>query len=111
MTSEKKTIGDLINEGKITLGTVVGSLPMTRDHAIVIPHISVVYHPEHPGRSMDVDVENERVVAEIAVRRDDGSFEWHTYDIGDCYSTPEAAEKARSSPCPPATSATPPASS
>ncbi len=73
---------------------VLGTLPITADGAIAIPFMSVVYHPDHPTRTLDVDVCQDEVIGQVGVPGDDCT-EWHEYAIRDCYSTREAAEAAK----------------
>jgi hypothetical protein len=72
---------------------VLGTLPVTADGAIAIPFVSVVYHPEHPQRSLDVDVCQDEVIGQVSVPGN-ACTEWHEYPIGDCYSTRAAAKQA-----------------
>lgn len=73
---------------------VLGTLPITADGAIAIPFMSVVYHPDHPTRTLDVDVCQDEVIGQVGVPGDDCT-EWHEYAIRDCYSTRTAAEAAK----------------
>ena len=94
LAASKPPPGHIIDENGVR--KVLGTLPLTADGCVAIPFISVVYHPEHPSRSLDVDVCNDEVIGQVSVPSSDGEFvEWHEYAIGDCYSTREAAEAAR----------------
>lgn len=84
MTSEKKTIGDLINEGKITLETVVlGELQFLASDEVIASHHHDVWDKTGLLRRANVDQ---------GVAWSDGTYT----HLELCYSTPEAAEKARS---------------
>ena len=75
---------------------VLGRLPITADRAIALPLLSVVYHPDHPGLALDVDVCNDEVFGQAGgPPASDGSTEWFEYPIDQCYSTREAAKDAR----------------
>ena len=81
---------------------VANPLPKTADNCIVVPFVSVVYHPDHPGHALDVDVRTGEVIGQIGVGDGNRGTDWYEYPIETCYSTPEAAEAARkeSHPCP-----------
>lgn len=74
---------DLEIENK-RLQSIVDRLPKTADGVLVVPGIDRVWHPDFQG---------------TGTPRDNRFAYWSCYnrDIGTCYSTREAAEKARSS--------------
>lgn len=78
-----------------TVRRVLRTLPLTADGCVAIPMVDVVYHPCHPERTLDVDVENSEVFGQLSTPRTDGALDWRSYPIGECYSTSEAAESAR----------------
>lgn len=105
------TIRELIDNGTITLETeVLGTLPKTKDGVIAL-NGQRVYHPDVdescrltvlPMRELDNDDNRfplpddcEWVASYWYYEQDTGYSEFETYDIRECYSTPEVARAAK----------------
>lgn len=73
---------------------VANPLPRTADNCIVVPFVSVVYHPNHPERTLDVDVCNDEVIGQVGVPDESRGTDWYEYPIAECYSTQAAATSA-----------------
>ena len=74
---------------------VLGTLPVTADGCVAIPCVSVVYQPRHRERRLDVDTCSDRVIGQVAAPCENVATEWYEYDIGETYSTREAASAAK----------------
>jgi len=82
-----------VREGDVDMRAPDG-VPVTKDGVVVVPMVSVVYHPKHPEMCMDVDVSAEDVIGQIGITQPDRSTVWWTYPISECYGSPAAAEAA-----------------
>lgn len=67
-------------------------VPVTADGAIVIPGLSVVYHPKEGAG--DTEVSGVDGVVGTFSRPSPTGTTWHEFPVSQCYSTPEAAASA-----------------
>jgi len=75
--------------------SLLGTLPITADGCVAVPMAAIVYHPSHPRRLLEVEVDGGIAYGFLVTFTSDGSKIRRSYPIGNCYSTEEAAESAR----------------
>lgn len=75
------------------LEAIVSRLPHTADGVPVVPG-DEVWHPDYLWRSWEVDYDGDAFEYTVAINPDRKGNEWDEAYVSDCYSTPQAAEKA-----------------